>query len=470
MDINPYFELFQKQKTHHPKVRLADHGARIQKLKRLRQAIFDLQPEIQKGVYLDFRKHPAEVDLTEIFVVISEINHTIRHLKKWMRPSGVSTPMALFGTRSQVFYEPKGVTLIIAPWNYPFQLLVGPLVAAIAAGNCAIVKPSEFTPHTAAAVRKLIAAVFKEDEVAMVEGAADATQKLLELPFDHILFTGSTKVGKIVMAAAAKNLTSVTLELGGKSPALIDSSAQMKTTANRVIWGKFVNAGQTCIAPDYVLIAENRLAEFITEAKVVISKFYGANTETRDKTPELCRIINPTHFHRLKGLIEDSQRRGANIEVGAVYKAEENYIAPTLISNVTLDSKIMEEEIFGPILPILTYKSLDQAISIINGKDKPLALYIFSQDQSNINHILTHTTAGGTCVNNTLIHLGNPNLPFGGVGPSGLGSYHGLYGFKAFSHERAVMRQSWLDMMKQFYPPYTPWVKRMIQFVVKHLA
>jgi aldehyde dehydrogenase (NAD+) len=378
--------------------------------------------------------------------------------------------MALFGTRSWIQYEPKGVVLIVGPWNYPFQLVIAPLVAAIAAGNCVICKPSELTEHTSALLAELIGAVFSENEVAVVQGGPAETQRLLALPFDHFFFTGSTRVGRIVAEAAAKHLASTTLELGGKSPAVIDDSADLPTTANRLVWGKFVNAGQTCIAPDYVLVSEARRDALVDELRRAITAMYGASNDDRRKSADLCRVINTRNFDRLKKMLDDTVSGGARIEVGGASDAAERYIEPTVLSHVSPDAPVMAEEIFGPILPILTYGKLDDVPPLITARDKPLALYIFAEDQRAIDTVLHNTTAGGTCINNAMIHFANPNLPFGGVGPSGTGSYHGIHGFKAFSHERAVLQQGRVDILKTVYPPYGPKVTKMVKWMFKLFA
>lgn len=382
-----------------------------------------------------------------------------------MRPHRVPTPMTLLGTHSSIVYEPKGVVLIIGPWNYPFQLVIAPLVAAIAAGNCVVIKPSELTPATSHLLAELVAAVFPEDEVAVVEGDHVVAGKLLALPFDHFFFTGSTKVGRIVAEAAAKHLASSTLELGGKSPAVVDDSADLQAAAKRLAWGKFVNAGQTCIAPDYILVSESREAALVDALRAAIAESYGPTEEERKQSADLCRIINGRNFDRLKKLLDDSIAQGARVEVGGQTDAQDRYIAPTILTNVKGDTAIMSEEIFGPILPILTYKSFDEVAPFITARDKPLALYVFGEDERRVDRLIADTTAGGTCVNNTLIHFANHHLPFGGVGASGSGNYHGFFGFKAFSHERAVLRQGRLDMIKQLYPPYTNKVQKVLTWM-----
>lgn len=460
-------ELFRRQQANRAAVKRTTAVERIGKLERLRDAITEREGKIREAMAADFRKSPTEVDITEVFPVLVEIKDAVKHLARWMRPQRIDTPMSLFGTHSEVLYEPKGVVLIIGPWNYPFQLVIAPLIAAVAAGNCVIVKPSELTAHTSKLLVELIGTVFPEDEVAVVEGDAAETQKLLALPFEHFFFTGSTRVGKIVAEAAAKHLASTTLELGGKSPAIVDDSADLDLTAKRLVWGKFVNGGQTCIAPDYVLVSEGREKALVDALKSAITDLYGASEDDRKKSADFCRIINDRNFDRLKGMLDSTVKAGATVEVGGQTDAGERYIAPTVLTNVKPDTAVMAEEIFGPILPVLTFKSLDEVAPFITARDKPLALYMFGNDERRIDQIIGSTTAGGTCINNTLIHFANQNLPFGGVGASGQGNYHGYYGFKAFSHERAVLRQGRIDMLKQVYPPYTPKVQRMLKWMTR---
>ncbi|HTE50187.1 MAG TPA: aldehyde dehydrogenase family protein [Kofleriaceae bacterium] len=462
--------LFRKQRANQAAVKRSTAAERIAKLTRLRAAILEREPAIREAMFKDFRKSAAEVDLTEIYPSLVELKDAIRSLHRWMKPQRVPTPMALLGTRSWIHREPRGVVLLIGPWNYPFQLVIAPLVAAIAAGNCVVCKPSELTAHTSALLVELIGSVFQEDEVAVVEGGPAETQRLLALPFDHFFFTGSTRVGRIVAEAAAKHLASTTLELGGKSPAVIDDSADLASAANRIVWGKFVNNGQTCIAPDYLMVSEQRQAALVGELRRAIAAMYGATEADRRASPDLCRVINPRNFDRLKQMLDDSVSQGARVEIGGDVDAAERYIAPTVLTGVEPGSPVMAEEIFGPILPVLTYKRLDEVAPFITARDKPLALYVFGTDQRAIDSIIDNTTAGGTCINNAVIHFANSNLPFGGVGPSGTGSYHGIHGFKAFSHERAVLRQGRVDMLKSVYPPYGPKVARMIKWMFKLFA
>lgn len=460
-------QLFAAQQRNQARVKRSTASERIAKLNRLRDAIVAREGAICDAIYKDFRKSATEVELTEIYASLVELKDATSSLHKWMKPDRVSTPLALFGTKSWIHYEPKGVVLIIGPWNYPFQLVIAPLVAAIAAGNCVVCKPSELTPHTSALLAELIAAVFPPEEVTVVEGGPAETQRLLALPFDHFFFTGSTRVGKIVAEAAAKHLASTTLELGGKSPAVIDDSADLPTAADRLVWGKFVNAGQTCIAPDYVLVSKRRQAALVDELRRSISHMYGATAEARRASPDLARVINARNFERLTSLLDGTVAQGAKVEIGGETDAAERYIAPTVLSGVRPDAPVMGEEIFGPILPILTYDTLDEVPRFITERDKPLALYVFGKEQHAIDAVIDQTTAGGTCINTTVLHFANPNLPFGGVGASGLGSYHGVFGFRAFSHARAVLRQGSPDVLKSGYPPYGPKTTKLLRMLKK---
>ncbi|MBI2340686.1 MAG: aldehyde dehydrogenase family protein [Deltaproteobacteria bacterium] len=463
-------KIFERQRANRWNIARTSARERIAKLKKIREAVWANRGEIHRVIYEDYKKNPAETDITEIYPTISEINHTIKHLSRWMKPHRVKTPLVLFGTKSEVRYEPKGLILLLSPWNYPFNLFMVPLVTAVSAGNCVMAKASTKVPHTAAFLKKFIAGLFEENEAMVVEGDHAIADALLELPFDHIFFTGSTPIGKKIMKYAAEHLAPVTLELGGKSPVIVDQSAHIRRSAERVMWGKFINAGQTCVAPDYLLIHESREKEFIEEARAVLARRYGETEAHREASPEYCRLVSEGHLKGLKKILDDSVQAGATIACGGKFNPAERFLSPTLLTKVKNDSPVMKEEIFGPILPILTFRSLDEAFAIIRSREKPLALYVFSRDRGVIEEILKNTTAGGTCVNSTVIHLGNNHLPFGGVGASGMGNYHGFYGFRNLSHERAVLRQGPIDMLKNFYPPYTKKVKRLIEVATKYLV
>lgn len=458
--------IFARQQDARWRVAATSADQRKAKLKGLLEALMAHRAEAQAALAADFRKAPEEVDLTELYPVISELKDALRHLSRWMRPRRVPTPIGLLGALGTIVHEPRGVVLIIAPWNYPIYLTLGPLVSALAAGNCAVIKPSEFTPHTNAFLRKLLSGLFPEEEVALVEGEAETAQALLALPFDHIFFTGSPTVGKVVMKAAAEHLSSVTLELGGKSPVLVDADADLENAARKIAWGKCVNAGQTCVAPDYVLV-HVRVHDALVEAlKRALVDFYGAEADTRRLSPDLARIINPRHHARLLGLLQDS--RGL-VVFGGENDPATNYLGPTLLTEVDPASPIMQEEIFGPLLPILKVPDMDAAVAFVNARPKPLALYVFSGDRRNAESLIARTTAGGGCINDTLLHFAHTGLPTGGVNTSGFGKAHGRHGFETFSNARGILRQrSRYSAIQLMYPPYTGFARRLIDLTLKH--
>jgi aldehyde dehydrogenase (NAD+) len=457
-------EIFEIQKKHQYAVANTTAKQRISKLKKFHKAILKYRPEIKEALYKDFRKHPSEVDLTEIYPITSEIKHTKSHLREWMDKQSVGTPLALMGSSSYVHQEPKGVVLIVAPWNFPVNLTFAPLVSAIAAGNTVMIKPSEMTPNASAVMQKIIDETFDTKEVALVQGGVETSKALLDLPFNHIFFTGSPQIGKIVMGAAAKNLTSVTLELGGKSPTIIDETANVEMAAKRTAWGKFVNNGQICIAPDYIFVHESKKEAFIKAVTKNLKEFY---TEDAAKQESYSRIVNKKHFDRIAGLVEDAVERGAKIEFGGNTNSDENYIAPTILSNVPMDSKVMTEEIFGPILPIHSFNNLDEVINIINEREKPLALYIYSKSRKNTTHIMNNTRAGGSCINHNGVHFYNANLPFGGSNNSGIGKGGGYYGFQAFSNARGVLKQNVPNALELLVPPYNDFKQKLIDLTIK---
>ncbi len=456
--------IFDLQKAHQFKVGNTTAAERKAKLKRLHEAVLRYREDIRKALFDDFGKHPSEVDLSEIYPVTAEIKHAKRQINKWLGKNRRSTPLALMGASSRIKYEPKGVVLIISPWNFPINLTLGPLVSAVAAGNCVMIKPSEMTPHTSALIKRIISDIFEESEVAVIEGSVKTAEPLLELPFNHIFFTGSPAVGKIVMQAAAKNLASVTLELGGKSPTIVDETANISTAAKRIAWGKYLNNGQVCIAPDYVLVHESKQAELQKALKKTLKAFY---TEDASNAPSYSRIVNGRHYQRLKATVEDAFEQGANVVEGGKFKDDQNFISPTILTDVAMDSRVMQEEIFGPILPIIPFKDVDEAIAIINEKEKPLALYIYSSSKGNINRLLNNTRAGGTCINHNEIHFFNLHLGFGGVNNSGIGRGHGDEGFKAFSNPRGIMHQHMPNALDLLMPPYNNFKQRLIDLTIK---
>ncbi len=466
MTSSPIETLFARQQAARWRVAATSSEQRKAKLLALLEALMARRAEAQAALAADFRKAPEEVDLTELYPVISELKDALRHLSHWMKPRRVPTPIGLFGSVGTIVHEPRGVVLIIAPWNYPIYLTLGPLVSALAAGNCAVIKPSEFTPHTNAFLRKLLDGLFPQEEVALVEGEADVAQALLALPFDHIFFTGSPAVGKSVMKAAAEHLTSVTLELGGKSPVLVDADADLASAARKIAWGKCVNAGQTCVAPDYVLVHERVHDALVEQLKTAFASFYGTDSQARKASPDLARIINDRHHARLTQLLRESV--GFTVFGGESDPAS-NYLGPTLLTEVDPASPIMQEEIFGPLLPILKVIDMDAAVAFVNGRPKPLALYVFSGSRRNAEALIARTTAGGGCINDTLLHFAHTGLPTGGVNTSGFGKAHGRHGFEAFSNARGILRQRtrW-SAIQLMYPPYTGFVRRMIDLTLKH--
>ena len=445
---------FKSQQAHQWKIRQRPVSERVRKLKELKRAIVSHREEILDAMYADFRKNRSEAELSEIQLVFTELNEAIAKTPRWAKAVTVPSPVHLFGTQSEIRYQSRGVVLIMAAWNYPFALIFAPLIAAVAAGNCVMMRPSEKVPNTSRVSGKIVGEVFDPEEVVLIEGDQTSAELLLKLPFDHVFFTGSSPVGKKVMAAAANHLASVTLELGGKSPVIVDETADVPYAARCVVWGKFVNAGQTCVAPDYAFVHASKANAFFDAARSALAASYGDTEDQRHASEDYCRMIDDFNTERIRRLLEDALAAGAKIEAGGQIDPRDRYIAPTVLSGVRPDSPVMRDEIFGPVLPVLTYQSRDEIYRFLRSRPKPLALYIFSRDSQNVEELVGNTSAGGTVVNNCLMHLLNPNLPFGGAGESGFGSYHGRYGFQAFSHERAVLVQGRPRLSHLFYPPY----------------
>lgn len=456
--------IFDLQSKNQFKIGNTSSSERKAKLKKLHNVVSKYRSQIKEALYKDYRKHPSEVDLTEIYPVTSEIKDARHNIHRWMRGENVKTPLAMLGSSSKVHYEPKGVVLIISPWNFPINLTLGPLVSAIAAGNTVIIKPSEMTPHAAAIMKTMIQETFDESEVALFEGGVSTSVELLKMPFNHIFFTGAPSIGKIVMKAAAEHLTSVTLELGGKSPTIVDESANVNLAAKRTAWAKFVNNGQVCIAPDYLYVHESKKEAFINAFKKHTKNFYSENATTESS---YARIVNKHHFERVKGYIDDAVSKGAKIETGGEMDADIDFIAPTLMTNVSKDSTLMTEEIFGPVLPVYGYSNVDKVIDEINAREKPLSLYIYSNKRKNINHIIENTRAGGTCVNHNAAHFFNTNLPFGGSNNSGIGKAHGRAGFESFSNARGVFKQHVPNALDLLTPPYNNFKQKLIDLTIK---
>ena len=462
---NQIIEVLSLQKTALLRLSTSSVSERIAKLRKMETYLMQHKQELCDALYQDFKKPASEVVIAEMLGVKREINHTIKHLKSWMKPQSVSTPLMLLGTKGLVQYEAKGLCLIISPWNYPFNLSICPLVHAIAAGNAVILKPSELSPSTSAFIQKMISSLFDKSEVAVFEGAADVSTFLLEQKFDHIFFTGSPAIGKVVMAAAAKYLTSVTLELGGKSPAIVGPEVNVEEAAAKIAWGKFLNNGQTCIAPDYLYLHEKNYFSFLKAIETTVETFYG---KTVSKSKDYGRIVNRRHFDRIVSLLDDAKEKGAQVLFGGTTDADDCFIAPTVLINCTPDMRIMQEEIFGPILPVMSYRDEFQVTAAIRSGDKPLALYVFSTDSEFNQYILNNTSSGTSVVNDCLIQFGHNELPFGGVNHSGIGKSGGHYGFVEFSNQKSVVIQR-TNLLKNFYPPYGVKVRWMIDFVLKWL-
>lgn len=458
--------VFEKQLAKSIALRRSTAAERCAKIVKLRDAVLAHAPQLHEAMYKDFKKPAVEVDLTEILPIAAEASDALRKTKKWMKPKGVWPTLATGGLKGYVQYEPKGRCLIIAPWNYPVNLCFVPLISALAAGNTAILKPSEMTPNTTAVIVKIVKETFSEDEVAIFEGDATTSTALLALPFDHIFFTGSPAVGKVVMAAAAKHLTSVTLELGGKSPTIVDETADLDLAARNILWGKFTNGGQTCIAPDHIYVHESVKQAFLDKASAALKNAYGADDDAQRNNGDLSHIVNQRHTQRVAGLLEDAKAQGATVVAGGGVNVADQWVAPSLITNIPASAKIMSEEIFGPLLPVIGYTSLQKVVDEINSNPKPLALYVWSKNEQNIKKVMQETSSGGACINHTVVHYLHGNLPFGGVNNSGIGSAHGHYGFIAFSHERAVVRTR-IMVAKIFFPPYSNIMKKLVGWLIK---
>lgn len=437
--------LIKNHKQYFSEQHTKDVHFRINQLQKLKRSILQNENEIAQALHDDLKKSYEEAYLTEISIVLSEIDFHLKNIKSWAKPQRVSTPMHLLPSSSKLIYEPLGLALIVSPWNYPFQLVINPLVGAISSGCCAIVKPSPYTPAVANVLDKIIKQTFDENYISIVQGDREVNTNLFNQKVDIIFFTGSPALGKVVMSAAAKNLTPVILELGGKSPCIVDKDANLSVSAKRIIWGKSINAGQTCIAPDYVFVHKSVKESLIVEMKKAIEELYGNDVQKNNYFP---RIVNRSAFDRLLKYLEN-----ANVRIGGKFNAEDKFIEPTIIDNVSLDDQIMQDEIFGPILPLLSFNNIDETFEYINKNEKPLAFYYFGTNEK-AKEVIANTSSGGACINDTLMHIANHNLPFGGVGNSGLGKYHGKESFLAYSNRRAIISTpTWIDMPFK-YPPF----------------
>lgn len=437
-------EIYKKQRTFFASQETKSIDFRLQQLKKLKKAILQYEDKVNKALWEDLHKSKEEAFLTETSLLIEELNYHIKNLKKWSQPKKVGTPLQIKPSRSKIYFEPLGIGLIIAPWNYPFQLTINPLIGAISAGCCAVLKPSPDTPNVARVIEEMISEFFPSEYISVVQGGKETNQELFKFSFDVMFFTGSPGVGKIVMKAAAEHLSRVVLELGGKSPCIVDKTANLKIAGKRIAWGKIINAGQTCIAPDYLLVHKEVKKDLLTEISKSFEEMLGENIANSN---HYGRIVNPNAMNRLMKYLD------GDIYYGGKINLEEKYIAPTILNNVKPEDEIMQEEIFGPILPVMEFEEIEQALSYINKNEKPLALYYFGKDIG-ADQVLRETSSGGACINDTLLHVANHKLPFGGVGNSGMGKYHGKESFLAFTHERGVVNSTTKLDIPLKYPPY----------------
>ncbi len=441
-----YKNMLHAQRAYFGKGECKDVNFRIAQLKKLYQWICEHEQEIMDALYQDLNKSPFEAYATEIGIVKEEIKYTLKHLRKWAAPKRVRTPITQFPSKSFIYPEPYGVVLIMSPWNYPFQLTIAPLAGAMCAGNCAVVKPSAYSPATTRLMAGMIKELFSEEYIAVVEGGREANQALLDEKFDYIFFTGSVNVGKYVMEKASAHLTPVSLELGGKSPCIVDETADIKLAARRIVWGKFLNSGQTCVAPDYILVQRSVKDKLIKQIGKCIRKMYGRDALANEEYP---KMINEKHFDRVLGLME-----GAHIVSGGESDRARLKIAPTILDQVNWESAVMQEEIFGPLLPVLTFYDIKEVIQMVNARPEPLALYYFTKDKRREGKVLKHISYGGGCINDTVVHLATSYMPFGGVGNSGMGGYHGKDSFDTFTHRKSIMKKSLLIDVPIRYAPF----------------
>lgn len=435
------------------------YEARMDVLRRIREALDKYAPDLRRALYQDLHKAASESDMAELAMTRAELNYCMKHLKGWMRREHVKTGIANFHATSFTVAEPYGVTLVMAPWNYPVLLCMEPLIDSVAAGNCVILKPSAYAPHVSSVLAEMLGSCFKPEHVAVVEGGRAENNELLEQHFDYIFFTGSATVGKIVLEKAARYVTPVTLELGGKSPCIVDKTANIKVAARRIVFGKILNSGQTCVAPDYLIVHPSVKEELFAAMKKELLAMLGEKPLEAEEYP---RMVNEKHFARVMGLIE-----GEDVVVGGYGNQETLQIAPTILDNVSLDAPVMQEEIFGPVLPTLTFETREELLAIIHHFEKPLACYLFTTDKQMERWALAHIAFGGGCINDTIIHLATSEMGFGGVGASGMGSYHGKVGFETFSHRKSVIKKyNWIDVPMRYHP-YADWKDASIRKVMK---
>lgn len=452
-------EIVREQKNFFATGKTKEISYRKESLKKLKQAIIEYEAEIHQALKQDLNKSEMETYMTETGMVLSELSHAIKHVKDWSKKKRVRTPLAQFHSSSYEIYEPYGISLIIAPWNYPFMLAIDPLIGAIAAGNCSIIKTSEYAPATSKIVQKIISEQFKSEYIAVVEGAVEETTELLNQKLDYIFFTGSVHIGKIIMQAAAKNLTPVTLELGGKSPCIVEKTANLELAAKRILFGKILNAGQTCVTPDYVLVQKEVKKSLIEELIKQIKHFLGEDILKSEDYP---KMIHKRQYERVKELIKNQK-----ILFGGKWDDKTQKIEPTLLDEPDANSLVMQEEIFGPVLPILSFQEIEDAIKFVGKREKPLACYLFTSNKKVEKEILNQISFGGGCINDTIIHLASNYLGFGGVGQSGIGSYHGKKSFLTFSHEKSIVKKyTWIDLPMR-YMPYSKAKLKMVKMFLK---
>jgi aldehyde dehydrogenase (NAD+) len=440
---------------------------RQERLWKLYQTVEAYREKIHQALKDDYQKHPTEVDITEIYPIFKEIRLVMKNLARWSKAQRVSTPLTLVGTKGWIRREAKGIVLIISPWNFPVNLSLIPLISAVAAGNSVILKPSELTPHASRCISDLLSEVFPPEEVVVVQGDASVSSALLEFPFNHIFFTGSPAIGKIVMTKAAQHLTPVTLELGGKSPVIVDRAYPLEKVVERVAWSKSLNNGQICIAPDTIFIPEESVETFTKLYQQALIRLYGSQ-DYWAQNKDYNRIVNFRHWKRLTTWLKEAIDSGAKVLVGGHYEESTHYLSPTLVNGVTSEMTLGKEEIFGPILPLIPYKNLEEVFYQIKQHDFPLALYLFTEKTDVEKLVLEKVRSGGVCINHNVIQFSHPHLPFGGVQTSGLGQTHGYAGFKAFTHERSVLKQQWsFSLVSLTYPPYKAWVQTLVRFLMK---
>lgn len=456
--MNDCSELLRQQRDTFESDRTKALAFRLQALRRLHESIRRHERDVMAALKADVNKSEFEAYASEIGFVLHDISFTIKRLRRWVRPQRVPTPLTHIGSRSEIHPEPYGVTLILAPWNYPFQLAIAPLVGAVAAGNCAIVKPSELTPRTSEIIAAIVRDVFDPGHATVVQGGPETSQALLAEKFDYIFFTGGAAIGRVVMEAAARHLTPVTLELGGKSPVIVEPDAKLRLAAKRIVWGKFLNAGQTCVAPDTLFVHESVVDAFAGYVREAIAELYGPDPLANE---QLTRIVSRKHYDRLLRLMDSG-----TVLIGGRGDPERLAIEPTVLTEVAPDAPIMQEEIFGPLLPIVPYSSLDEVIEYIRQREKPLALYVFSENKAVQREVLLRLSFGGGCVNDVAMQFTTPYLPFGGVGASGMGAYHGKYSFDTFSHRKSVLRQpTWFDIPARY--PHVSYGLRLLRKLMK---